>query len=261
MSVSYYTGGRFGNNIYQYIATKLICKLTNKSYQYIDNCSNETKKSSFIITDSNFYDVYDKKILIEQNNIILSGYFQSVRHINENIDYIRELFTETNEENINSSFKVKDIVLKIKEQPLINDKLVVHVRLDDFYHQGHNSEIIDPKYLKEYIKEIMMQEKITLCVFIVDKPKQEWEQKYIDFFKDINIEVQSNSILEDFSLIYNSEYTLLCRSTFGWISTLLSTINKKNWFPENDSDKMRVFNPFNKNSIHYKPTYYSTRYL
>ena len=114
MSVTYHIGGRFGNNLYQYFACKIIGKFMNKKYEFINNCSADIKSSSFIITDNNFYDVYDEKIKIDKDNILLSGYFQSVRHINENIDFIRELLTDDNEEHINSTYKVKDIVNSCK---------------------------------------------------------------------------------------------------------------------------------------------------
>ena len=76
-----------------------------------------------------------------------------------------------------------------------------------------------------------------------------------------SIEVRSNSLLQDFSLIYNSEYTMLCRSTFGWIATLISSVNKKNWFPEHEIDKMRIIKKFNSNSVHFKPNFYTSKYL
>ena len=271
MSITYQIGGRFGNNLYQYFACKIIGKILNKKYEFIGNFSKDLQSSSFIITDNNFYDVYDETIKVNTDNIVLSGYFQSVRHINENIDFIREIFTENNEEQINNAYKIKDIVNSCKNESVTKNSLLVHIRLDDFFHQGYNSEIIDPAYLKKYIEDILNEEKLDKCIIIVDELKQEWEKKYINELlksessetrnNDKSIEMQSNSLLKDFSLIYNSEYTILCRSTFGWISTLLSVINKKNWFPEHDIDKMRVIKKFNINSVHFKPQYYTSKYL
>jgi len=272
MPISYTISGRFGNNLYQYFACKIISKLTNKKYEYIGNNLHEYNKTSFIISDSNFYEVYDKTIIISQDNILLSGFFQNIKHLTENLEYIRELFNINNEDRINNEHTIKDIVNYCLNIPQCleyknnKDTLFVHVRLDDFYHQGWNSEILDPIELKKYIINIVKEENKNNCVIIADKIRQDWEQKYIDEllklnseYKDNFIRLSSNSLLEDFSLIYNAEYIVLCRSTFGWISTLLSTINKKNWFPEHNIDKTRKV--FNEKSIYFSPSYYTTKYL
>jgi hypothetical protein len=253
MSISYIVAGRFGNNMFQYFACKVLSKVTSKNYVY-----SQTLNNSLVVTDNNFKDVYERKVTSE--NILLSGWFQTTYWINENIDYIHSLLTENNEDRINNNYTVKDIVKFITREKSIKDCLTVHIRLDDFFHQGHNSEILDPFYLKSYIENVMSENNINKCVFIVDELRKDWEIKYMDeLLKISNSTKESNSLLEDFSIIYNSEYVMLCRSTFGWISSLISKRNKRVWFPEQIPliNSHQYITLFNNKAIHFNPTYYT----
>ena len=255
MSISYNIGGRFGNNLFQYLATKVIAKYTNKQYVY---------KTPFskVITDSNFEEVYNNcKINSSylEGDIYLNGYFQTTYWINNEQKYIQSLLTIKNEDRINDEFTVKDIIEaynKFDKSVINEDDLVVHIRLDDFYHQGYNSEVIHPLFLRDYILDIMKGYK--RCIFIVDKLKREWEVEYMKFMLTIpNSKILTNDMLTDFLILFYSRNLVLCRSTFGWIAALISPYNDKVWFPEQRPliNSHQIIPKFNDNSIHFNPIY------
>ena len=254
MSISYNIGGRFGNNLFQYFATKVIAKYTNKKYVY-------NNKFSYIISDNNFEDIYES---IKSNNsieedIYLCGYFQTTFWINNEKEYIQSLLNIKNEDRINENYTIKDIVIALESfnnNIIDNDELVVHIRLDDFYHQGYNSEVIDPLYLKDYILTLMKDFK--KCRFVVDHLKKDWEKEYMTTLLTIpNSVAMTNSILEDFSLLFYSKNVVLCRSTFGWIATSISPHNIRVWFPEQFPliNSHQIIPKFNENSVHFNPKY------
>jgi hypothetical protein len=48
---------------------------------------------------------------------------------------------------------------------------------------------------------------------------------------------------------------MLCRSTLGWIAGILSTENKRNWFPLNEEFKTQTINKLNENTVIFKAEY------
>ena len=255
MSVSYNLNGRFGNNLFQYFAAKVIAKYTNKKYIYKTLFSN-------VISDSNFEEIYNKcktDSSYLEGDIYLNGYFQTTYWINNEKEYIQSLLTIDNEDRINDVFKVKDIVEgynKLEKTIINEDDLVVHIRLDDFYHQGYNSEVIHPLFLREYILDIMKGYK--RCIFIVDKLKREWEEEYMKIMLTIpNSKILTNDMLTDFLILFYSRNLVLCRSTFAWIATLISPYNIHVWFPEQRPliNSHQIIPKFNDNSTHFEPVY------
>ena len=255
MSISYNVGGRFGNNLFQYFATKVIGKYSNKNYVY-------KKRFLTVIGDNNYEDTYNKcknNSSYLEGDIFVDGYFQTTHWINEEKDYINSLLTLDNTDKINDSYTVKDIVeaLNSFDKSSINeDDLVVHIRLDDFYHQGYNSEVIHPVFLRDYILPLMNTFK--RCIFVVDTLKKDWEREYMNILLLIPNSISvTNDMLKDFSLLFYSKNVLLCRSTFGWIASLISPHNKKVWFPEQFPliNSHQIIPKFNDNSIHFNPIY------
>jgi hypothetical protein len=256
MSISYKVGGRFGNNLFQYFATKVIGKYTNKTYTY-------NKNFEKVITDNTFQNTYNSLIsnnLIIKEDITLEGYFQTTEWINKEKNYIQSLLTINNEDRINDQYLIKDIVEELNNfnYSIKEDELIVHIRLDDFYHQGYNSEIVDSCFLKEYILDLMSTHKFINITFISDSLRHTWEYEYMKNLLEIpNSKLLNNTLLKDFSLIYYSKNIVLCRSTFGWISSLISLTINNIWFPEQKPliNSHQIIPKFNENSIHFIPKY------
>ncbi len=251
MSISYNIGGRFGNNLFQYFACKVLAKYSNKEYVY-------DKRFSYIVTDNTFKEVYSKVKNNEtiEGDIFLDGYFQTTYWINEELYYIQKLLTVDNTDKINEEYTVADIVIALNSfnKTISEDELVIHVRLDDFLHQGYNSEVILPFYLREYITSLNFKK----YTFVVDHIKKDWERNYMDCLLSIpNSTSITGDLLSDFSLLYHSKNVVLCRSTFGWIATLISPHNKRVWFPEQYPliNSHQIIPKFNDKSIHFNPSF------
>ena len=257
MSISYTVGGRFGNNLFQYFATKVIAKYTNKKYVY-------KQKFSKVIGDNDFELFYSKckeNPFYIEGDILMDGYYQTTYWINEEKDYINSLLTVNNTDRINDNYTIKDIVEAFNsfDKTIINDEdLIVHIRLDDFYHQGYNSEVIHPLFLRNYIISLMSNYK--RCIFVVDILKKEWENEYMNILLTVPNSISvTNNMLTDFSLLYYSKNVMLCRSTFGWIATAISPHNNKVWFPEQFPliNSHQIIPKFNDNSIHFNPSFFN----
>ena len=260
MSISFIPAGRFGNNFFQYLATKVIGKYTYKTYVY-------KKNYTFKITDNNYIETYNKLKsgeLTIQEDITLEGYFIFIDWLKLEKEFIMSLINPDNYDKINEIFTVNEVVnsflslnkdiISLVQNPL---HLVVHLRLDDFYHQGYNSEVICPNYLSNYINQLEYKK----VIFVVDNLKQTWEKDYINIMlKEVsNSIVLSNTVLEDLSTLYYSSNLMVARSTYGWIACVLSPYNIKNYFPLHNnqfpSNIDDIYPYIDKNTIVFTPKY------
>lgn len=275
MSISYFVSGRFGNNLFQYFATKVLGKILNKEYVFngskkpLTRGSNNEKikvENMVEVDEEMFNEIISKKTqgtgyLTQgagysiEGNIYVVGFFQTQDWITLYKEYIQSLFTEENVDRINDDYTISDIVKHVsKIKPIRDDILIVHLRMDDFFHNAYNSEVIHPKSIIEEINKI---EGINKIMFISDTLKKPWELSYVNHltYSVKNSIAISNSLLTDFGLLYKAKNLMLCRSTLGWISGILSTENKRNWFPLNDDFKHQTVNKLNENTITFTPEY------
>lgn len=267
MSISYFVSGRFGNNLFQYFATKVLGKILNKKYVFDGNktpltrgLNNEKIKvenmvevdeEKFNEISTSFYSGNEYKDI----NVYVIGFFQTQDWITLYREYIQSLFTEENMDRINNEYTISNIVKHVsKIKPVRDDILIVHLRMDDFFHNAHNSEVIHPKSIIEEINKI---EGVNKVMFISDTLKRPWELSYVNHltFSVKNSVAISNSLLTDFGLLYKAKNLMLCRSTLGWIAGILSTENKRNWFPLNEAFKHQTVNMLNDNTISFTPEY------
>ena len=127
MIISYHCQGRLGNNIFQYIAVKIVQKYVNDIYKF-DKCKYEFNHREMVFSEFQYLQLYGllKHCLTNGRiegmlsqftsiNWFFDGFFQFDEHIRENLVFVKSLFTEDNEEKINNDFRVCDIVKKIHE--------------------------------------------------------------------------------------------------------------------------------------------------
>lgn len=263
MSISYFVSGRFGNNLFQYFATKVLCKILNKEYVFNGSKTPLTRGENKIenmveVDEEKFNEIISKKEYLTpliEGNIYVIGFFQTQDWITLHREYIQSLFTEENMDRINDDYTISRIVKHVsKIKPVRDDILIVHLRLDDFFHNAHNSEVIHPKSIIEEINKI---EGINKVMFISDTLKKPWELSYVNHltYSVKNSIAISNSLLTDFGLLYKARNLMLCRSTLGWIAGILSTENKRNWFPLNEDFKHQTVNKLNENTLTFTPEY------
>ncbi len=264
MSISYFISGRFGNNLFQYFATKVLGKILNKEYVFNGSkkplsrgINGEKIKVDNLteVDDEKFNEIISDKNASIEGDIYVVGYFQTQEWITLYRDYIQSLFTEENMDRINDEYTISRIAKHVNTiKPVRDDILIVHLRLDDFFHNAHNSEVIHPKSIIDEINKI---EGINKVMFISDTLKKPWELAYVNHltYSVKNSIAISNSLLTDFGLLYKAKNIMLCRSTLGWIAGILSTENKRNWFPLNKDFKHQTVNTLNGNTVVFNPEY------
>jgi hypothetical protein len=240
MKISYHIMGRFGNNLFQYIATKILQnKLASIDRNYIYEF-NTLSSDVFTVTDDNYLDILNdvNKIPI-QSNIYLDGYFQFDKHIRENKEYIQSIINETNVDQINHKYTVSILAKKLYNYKMNkytnkNNEAVIHLRLDDFLPERL---CLNYMYYINIIKSF--PEHINKIIIIVDKCKQQWELDYINLLfmvaicKNLIVQIESgDDILEDFCKMYYSINFISSNSTFSYLAGLLGN-HTLTWCPNN----------------------------
>jgi hypothetical protein len=245
MIISYHAQGRLGNNIFQYIAVKVIQKYVTSldiecSYEFMSK--DEANKKGFRwFNEFQFKQLYsiisslgdDKKMYLKpflEGNWFFDGFYQFDYHIRDNLPYIRGLFTEDNEDIINDNYRVCDIVKGINKYNInFNDNdIVTHVRLDDFLNGGI---VMDHKSVSKIIKGIENKGDIYV---VSDKINSEFEVKYMrDFKSEINYKLISNTdMFKDLAYLWKSPNLICNNSTFCWIAAIFGD-HKRVWIPKN----------------------------
>lgn len=225
--------GRFGNNLIQYFACKIFCNYFT-SHNYVVN-KNELMNP--IIINETQLDRCIKNNTIKSLNrdIFLEGFFQDIYFLSNHRDYIKSLFVLDNNDVMNyhhyeKKMIVKDLIIPIddKEIPHTND-LVMHIRLDDFIHQGHNSNILDVNYYVNVVINNYFVNHWNTIWIVVDKLRNEFDKKYIDvLIKKLednnitNIKLRQKSFLEDWTFCIKSTNFISSNSTFALTAILLS---------------------------------------
>lgn len=255
MSISYCVGGRFANNLIQYFATKVLCRLTDKEYKYKKSFSNQKT-----IGDIEYINIYNKikneGYILQEENILLTGFYQQKEWIIPETDYIKSILNIENEDRINDTYKVSDIAKALNEynNSIPDNTLIIHVRLDDYIHQLYNSDIIDPYSIVELVKGLEFKNNLIIC----DTLRYDWERKYIDILLNNipNSKVTNNSLLTDVCIMKYAKNIVLSRSTLSWICNILSSCNEKNWFPlRNFVCNIQTLDYTNENTVQFTPKY------
>ena len=213
MFITYQLNGRFGNNLFQYLAAKIlqhILSLNNIIYTYEFN---KQKNNCFVITEDNYiHYITNINLLISDcklKNIYLDGYFQYDEYIRKYKDYIDSILLTSNDERINYNYTINNIINSISNHNIKYDEstLVMHIRLDDFLFEKVCMKV--QSYIS-ILDTIFNDEKniFNKVIIIIDKCKFKFEIDYINqlihYFtnKNIKIDIQSSDLLSDFSKLY-----------------------------------------------------------
>jgi hypothetical protein len=237
VKVTFRPNGRFGNNVFQYIATKVIQKyIPNSCYVYNEIIKKED--NVFIITEDNWNDTLQslrnkKEDVLKYDLYYCDGYFQFNDFIEEEQDYIKSLFSVDNKDMICSGMTMSCVVFFVSHYntPFTDDDLVVHFRLDDFIMDGKKSAIIHPDSYLHLLRQISPQFNGKLYI-VVDKIKYPFEQAYLQTFNEFNPIILSGHMLEDFARCFWAKNIVLSNSTFCWIPLIFGP-KKRHWFPKN----------------------------
>lgn len=230
--------GRFGNNVFQYLAMKVFqYYFPTFKYEYdYRNVSYSTK--SLIITDFNF----DAQLeLVKQGKlnadmydfICMDGFFQFSQFIEDHQDYVRGLFTVANTDIINPNFTMSHLAHYVLgyQHPFTSDDLVVHIRLDDYIMDGKNSAVIHFESYVDLLRSIRSRFTGKLYI-IIDRIKYPFEQYYLHQFEEFNPILLTSTMIEDFARCYWAPNFIMSNSTFCWIPMIFGP-RRSHWFPQN----------------------------
>lgn len=215
MKIYFVRHGRFGNNIFQYMVAKILCK--EHGYELV----NDSKEiGRFINFNDNMWHRWTiEKRILHGRDVFLNGYFQRLDLLQPYRDYIKSLFHIDNHDFINDSIRVSDVVraFKISDTPYDNE-IVMHVRLDDFKHDYYNSHILHPQFYTGILDSIKGDNKLTI---VCDKLNNREEEEYMRQFEGYFPVMRRGSMLEDFVYIMKAKRLISSNSTFAFIASFL----------------------------------------
>jgi len=220
--------GRFGNAMFRYIASIIFTFFYDCSITYETGINNEINDTSYLgwmkKIESGIIPELDKNA-----TYILSGFYQHENLIKKYkkriIDYItinqNDKVCVHNENYYSKNIIYHDIIKKYN--------IVVHLRLDDF---TKYNMLIQPNCIKNVLDNLIIKHNPENFVFVFDKPKTEFEKRYINYFTSrYNIIIESNDVLTDYHILKNAKILVSSTSTLCWIAALLSETIEELYFP------------------------------
>ncbi len=252
MKISYKVSGRFGNNLFQYIAMKVIQNEISKKDTFIEYIYNTPLENAFIVTDDNFFTVLEDVSPLLNKNVYLDGYFQFDTHIIKYKGYINAAINTYNNENINDNIKVSYLANQLaKNQYKFNpQEYILHLRLDDFI---GDRIVMKPDM---YIDVISSLNSIGHLVIVVDKLKYTWELEYVRMIHEYATKVKGFSVsvssdddmFKDFCKLYYAQNLISSNSTFSYLAGLLGTHNYT-FCPVNTIYSHQKISKFDENTV------------
>jgi hypothetical protein len=222
-------GGRVGNCIFRYLATRLLKLLYNAEI------TPNTIEPYIIFDDNNFniwleYLTNTSKLIPIDKNLYMEGFYQYDMIYrtfkNELIQYIIENPDENIETYDTFKFKPTEIIGK---NPVIDISFntVVHLRVEDFLgaNMGMNPLCID--YVLNKCEEPFL---------FVHKPvENDVDKKYIGYFKEKypTANFYTEDVLKCYNLMRHAKVLVCSRSTLSWVAALFNEVNENVYMPIN----------------------------
>lgn len=210
VSVNYF--GRYGNNLFQYVAARLFAE--KNGYKMITSAPDgflKVKEDQISITDLDGLETYNGVVVSDVSN--LPGYYQ-----NTNLKF-HGYFQDSKQYNPYRA-QIKDMFDLNPIQKNTED-IVVHLRLTDYF-WSRNKWVISPLWYIQLIKK----EKYRNCYIVVEPHVTNSDYlKYFNNIKGIKI-VTGNTAAEDFEFIRSFDRIICSNSTFCWWAAFLSDASK-----------------------------------
>jgi len=239
--------GRFGNQMFQYAATRGIA--AKHGYEWcippgpkddygFDDEENQHKlfmafKLSGLKSTQVFPATYRKESTFEfdndlfencEDNINLYGFFQTEKYFKHIEDEIRKDFTF-----------VDDILKPCKEAFGSEELIGLHIRRTDYVQKQDYHPLCTQEYYKEALSRLP---KDTTVVIVSDDP--DWCAKQELFAPDRFMISESGDNIIDMCILSLCKYHIIANSTFSWWGAWLANSEKviapKSWFgPDSDA--------------------------
>lgn len=230
--------GGLGNQLFQIATASSVAKDLNvlavfsTSLQILNlqgNRANTYKNNIFsrinLIENNSFFsslEMYKEpsfsfKELPKKDNLLLNGYFQSEKYFFYNREYIKQLFSETEEITNYIDSKYYDINF--------NNSISLHVRRGDYLRFPNVHPVCDLSYYDSALQKIYNYENI-----LVFSDDMKWCKNNLKYDNLIFIENENDYI--DFYLISRCRNNIIANSSFSWWAAWMNAnINKKVIYP------------------------------
>ena len=251
--VTFVAEGRTGNNLFQYLACKIIQKKYGQTYvpigeiEYINNQLMQSKfggnyypshllKDFLVVYENDMEKVLSNQIEnLDKKNIVCIGYFQKSDIYLPYRDYLINLLKDSDEywsgKHREKQRFIKDFFQIQHNQSLNENDIVMSLRLDDFIHTNEiKSDILPPEYYLNILENEM--EKGGKLFIVSDKIILDWEKKYIEYFQKWNPIMVSEELDVDFALMRDCPILIHSNSTLCWMASFLSEKKTKRYIPK-----------------------------
>lgn len=222
-TVWFFPRGRSGNNIFQYLAAEVIKHIYNfdivRLMPHIYGSLTEIDDIRYTQITSDYLS-NPHMVFSSDNDIILNGFFQKSNILLHLRPILLKFINNINKSPINDKYNISDFNRNVTSHSinLDDDTLIIHFRLDDFYHSNNPPNIFDMVELSRMIDTIKFKKLYIVC----DKINHNWEKKYIQYFIDKYNGIHLvGSLFDDFNLLKMAKRLVTSPSTFCWIAAYL----------------------------------------
>jgi hypothetical protein len=227
-------GGRFGNQLFRYVTCKMFT--VKSGHKYIpredfptDNC--------VIVNDENILDILTNIHMYATKHILCQGFFQkSDLFVNCRKQIMNLIYSYNNDDywlykdeykSTNDKIYIKEYIINNRHNVCLQyNDIVVSLRLDDFIqYPCKTSDIIPPQYYLDILTNMnITNEKVYI---VCDKIKYDWEQKYIEHFKQWNPILIQGTLKHDIAIMRDCNKLIHSNSSLCWIISFLSSKNTR----------------------------------
>jgi hypothetical protein len=236
-TVRYECGGRLGNCVFPY----LLCILY--SHMYGHTYVNDRQPNEVMITDKEYLQHFSTKgpeVVLPniQANLVFNGYFQHdvyLKYLKQIlVDFIQkhpqQLLITGWKEHIPAEILTKDYLPEIV---LTEEDIVIHLRLEDkltdLIEENSAHFVIHP----DDYERILSTLKYNQIYWVMNKPKEDLEHKYIAYLqKRWGGIFQARTLEEDMCLMRKAKTLVCSRSTLSWVCSGFSEGVQVVYMPE-----------------------------
>ena len=234
-------------------------KLISNQYINESNGHGIYIKNTIRITDDNYMNLIYDVNKIKNVNLLMDGYFQfSYIYLQYKPQILEYMDKHKHEHKIqtdrNDIFFVKDIINDIElDKNKIYD-IAIHIRLGDF---NGRLDFIEPQYYIKLFETIDIKSSQKICLIhepITNLRDGQYIQELIAWFKskNININVEYNSLLVDFNIMKQATILVCSMSTLSWIAAYVSNHIKKCYMPNyNFYNKVDPSNSLDRSNVYF----------
>ena len=232
-----HVGGRTGNQIFQYLITKVLQLKYGHRYRCFHEIE-DLQKDVFVVTEENISDILSENQdnpyleILKSKNLLCEGYFQKSEYFVQ----VREKLLDTLYDENNNDYwiyndkrvYIKDFLNYRNNYCFQENDVVISLRLDDFIQlPRESSDILPPQFYLNILEKLTFNNLYIVC----DKIRWDWEYRYMDFFKKWNPIMIQGDIMHDASVIRDCKFLIHSNSSFCWIMSFFSRDQKKRFIP------------------------------